>query len=443
VTNRHTLRAGDLESILGRLEELVLANSGEDEFEEIFKLLVARLLSEVTPDRAGDFHVQKSAQETAQRINCLLAEANKRWPGILLDHPLSRLTDEHLTVCVEALQDLSLLDTHLEVLDAAFEYLVSRSAKGSKGQYFTPRYVIDCCVKVINPAPDELVLDPACGSSGFLIHALKHMRQHYPLLNVARYCENNLWGCDFDHRAIRVAKALMLIAGDGKANLMRLNSLITPNMRETLFDVDAPDHAIARLTIEDVLLSRFPHFKGFDVILTNPPFAGEVKEPSVLDAYDLSRGKKRIERDALFLERCVRLLKPGGRLAIILPHNKLSSSAWAYAREWLVRHLRVVAVLGLGRNTFLPHTHQKANILFAIKREHPIHKPNNEDILFLISEREGKDSKGQIVARPGTKPDDAAWIRADHDLDELVTTFHNFTRSSNIPWGAIQWEEVQ
>ena len=104
------------------------------------------------------------------------------------------------------------------------------------------------------------------------------------------------------------------------------------------------------------------------MVLTNPPFAGEVLEKQVLDDYELSRGKPRIERDILFVERCIQILRPGGRAAIILPDNKFSVDSVAYLRTWVIQKARVLAVVGLGRHTFLPHTHQKASILFLQKR---------------------------------------------------------------------------
>ncbi|MGH2639758.1 MAG: HsdM family class I SAM-dependent methyltransferase, partial [Rhabdochlamydiaceae bacterium] len=355
-------------------------------------------------------------------------EASQQWKGILPDQAESRLTHEHLTVCVEMLQHYSLLSANLEAIDAAFEYLVSRVAKGAKGQYFTPRYVIECCVQIMQPGSGEMVLDPACGSGGFLIHAASYVKDSSPSLNLEEYCKANLWGCEFDNRAIRVAKALMLISGYETTNLFRLNSLLNLAQHGSLFE----NEATSQLTVEDVTNLYLPGFKGFDIILTNPPFAGEMKEPGVLEAYELSRGKQAIERDVLFLERCIQLLRPGGRLAIIMPVNKLGANSWTYLRTWLVQRVRIVSILSLGRNTFLPHTHQKADILFAIKRKQVISHPTNEEILFLISEKDGKDSRGQLITRPGAQPDEAVWTRVNHDLGELVTDFHNFVRSSNI-----------
>jgi len=432
MAKRHGMRAGDWESVFGRLQELVMANSGEDPFEEIFKLLVAKLFAEVRAPESSPFTAAEPPQ-TADAVNRLLALASQHWRGILDGPPRSGLAPEHLTVCVREIQHLSLVDTSLEVLDGAFEFLVSQVAKGSKGQYFTPRHVIDCCVKIVDPKPHETVLDPACGSGGFLIHTLNHVLNLNPMTQASTYCAERLWGCDFDRRAIQVAKAMMLIAGDGQSNLFRLNSLLTPEANTMLIS-EPMEEGVPRLTIEDVVRARSRSFKGFDVILTNPPFAGEIKETQILDHYDLARRSRRVERDVLFLERCVRLLRPGGRLGIVLPHNKLGSTSWEYARTWLLRHLRVVAVLGLGRNTFLPHTHQKTSVIFGVKRDRPIRSPEAEDILFLISERDGKDSRGQILSRPGVSAEDPAWLRADHDLGEISDRFHHFVRSTAVQW---------
>ncbi len=182
--------------------------------------------------------------------------------------------------------------------------------------------------------------------------------------------------------------------------------------------------------------TRFRSHKGFDVIATNPPFAGEVREGHILEGYESSRGKQRMERDVLFLERCTDLLRPGGRLAIVLPHNKFAVSAWSYVREMLLKKARVIAVVGLGRNTFLPHTHQKASVLFAMKRLPGETVRPNERIFFAISERDGKNSKGQLVRLPDASENDVSWSRVDHDLGQVEREFRGFCAAENILVGS-------
>lgn len=421
MAKRHVSRIGDLESLFLRLEELVLANSGEDEFEEVFKLIIAKLWDEKSG--SGLFRIHPSEAATARAISELLRQANKEWPGIL-EEITPRLTPEHLSVCVGALFRHSLSSEGLDVMDSFFEFMVSKAMKGAKGQYFTPRHVVEFCVRMLAPKPTETVVDPACGSAGFLLHTLSFVRPRLKLAEIRNYCETRLWGFDMDARAVRVAKALMVLAGDGSSNIVRLNSLLQPSMS----DLFASENSI--LTIEDVTRSRLRRHKGFDVVLTNPPFAGEVREKQVLNAYAVSADRSRIERDVLFVERCIQLLRPGGRMAIVLPHNKFAAESFASLRKWLIDRSQILAVIGLGRNTFLPHTHQKASILFVRKNNEDEQPLRDYKIFFAISEKDGKNSKGQYVTR--NKRSMSLWDRVDHDLGDIEANFKEFCSAERV-----------
>jgi type I restriction enzyme M protein len=432
MARRHTLDPTDWRSVFARLEELVLANSGEDSFDEIFKLLLAKLYVERTNDGLLS---KEGPNATYDHVNETLSKAIKRWPDILPSNTKTLLAADHLQVCTPVLDKLSLSDTRLEVMDGVFEHLVSKAAKGAKGQYFTPRHVIEACVRIVNPRPGERVLDPASGSGGFLVHALLHATAGSDPRDRANYAADNLWGFDIDQRAVQVARALTLLAGGDDANLVRLNSLATPRTTETLL-IDG-EIGESMLTVEDVMRTRQRNLRGFDVILTNPPFAGEVREPNLLAGYELANPSRRNERDVLFVERCVALLRPGGRLGIVLPTNKVGGKSFSHIREWLLQQMQVVAVLSLGRQTFQPHTSQKAEVIFAIKRERRLRSVDflDEPVLFLTSEASGKDSKGNIVEREAWGADLPLWERADHDLGDAVVAFHDFVRQNKIQWG--------
>ena len=425
MAKRHWNREGDLESLFLRLEELVLANSGEDEFEEVFKLLVAKLWDERSGKRPR-FRARETEEATYAGISGLLREAENTWPGILGTDNAPRLSPAHLQVCVEAFSRHTVLANDLQALDGFFEYLVSRGSKGAKGQYFTPRHVVELCVRLLRPRRSESVCDPGCGSGGFLLHAMRYVHQQEGLsaAEAREYCRNHIWGFDIDGRAVRVAKALMLVAGDGSANFVRLNSLSQPGMGG-LFQLPSEDaEDDGPLTIEDVCRGRRRRHVGFDVILTNPPFAGEVRERHILDGYAVSRGRRRVERDILFIERCVRLLRPGGRLGIVLPHNKFAGSAFRHVRDWLFGEAQILGVVSLGRNTFLPHTHQKASVLLARRREKGERKIRDERVFFAVSERSGKDSKGRYVVHEGASATATLWDRVDHDFQAITDAFH-------------------
>ncbi|MEI6444472.1 MAG: N-6 DNA methylase [Nostocales cyanobacterium ELA583] len=435
MAKRHHNQKGNLESLFLRMEELVLANSGEDEFEEVFKLLIAKLWDERS--QQTKFHRYSTDEATFEAIAKLMRQAEKEWTGVL-DEVKSRLTPEHLSICVDAISRHSISNDSLDVIDSFFEFIVSKAAKGAKGQYFTPRHVVELCVRILQPASCETILDPACGSGGFLLHALRFVRRNEGINNgeeLQRFCREKLWGFDIDARAIRVAKALMVLAGDGSTNIIRLNSLLKPPIVGLFNNTDDPS-----LTIEDVCRSRMKRHKGFDVILTNPPFAGEIREKQFLDCYTVANRKSQIERDVLFVERCLELLKPGGRLAIVLPHNKFAGNSFRILREWVLKKARVLAVIGLGRNTFLPHTHQKASILF-LQKNYPLAKLSPDyNIFFAISEKDGKNSKGQFILRESCLDMGNNWDTVDHDFLEITETFLKFLTQENINF-KINFEE--
>ncbi|HVJ91921.1 MAG TPA: N-6 DNA methylase, partial [Labilithrix sp.] len=159
-----------------------------------------------------------------------------------------------------------------------------------------------------------------------------------------------------------------------------------------------------------------------DVVATNPPFAG--RAPAA--GFEVATLLRSPERDVLFLERALELLRPGGRLGIVLPYNKASGEAFAVVRRWLVERARVLAIVGLPRETFLPHTSQRTFVLFAQKRSRvraTRSARSDERTMFVISERAGKDAGGEPILREG---------RLDHDLDDVAAELRPFLRAEGF-----------
>lgn len=379
---RHLLRPGDWETVALRLDEIISAQSGEDSFEEALKLVVACLVHEL--DGGGPFPGGGDG-DPVRGVDRLLEVAVRRWPALFEGSgaaPRTRLRAPVLRRCAATLDGVQLLRDGLAGLDALFEFIVGRAAKGDKGQFFTPRHVVEEIVAMVAPRAGEQVADPACGSGAFLRQALR----------LAPRCA--VWGFDHDARASRVAKVMLAASDADPAHVTCLDSLRRP-------------------LIEERMRGRARSFAGFDVIVTNPPFAGDVGR-GYAQGYALSRSGRRIERDVLFVERCVELLAPGGRLAIVLPHNKIGGEPWAFVRRWLLERVRVVAVLSLGRNTFQPHTGQKACVLLAVRRARPVTRlDGDEEVLFFVSDRDGKDVRGRTLLRPADG-------LVDHDLGEAT-----------------------
>jgi type I restriction enzyme M protein len=387
----------NFKKIVQDLEELVLADSGKDEFNEIFKLIFAKIWDEKEAlenrkNKVVEFSKALDPDITFDRINGLFHRACEEWPGIFKPGEDIELAKRHLQVCVGPIEGVRLMGSNLRIMDDAFEYLLPTEAKKKKGQFFTPRHVVEMCVRMLNPKRNEYVMDPACGSGGFLLHAMdwcypardndqREVRKH-------KYASKYLWGVDFEQRAAKTSRALMLIAGDGHTNIFGpdVSSLDPKTWYETgsgqalmlglrqakLTAKKIPENEA--LTDDDKAWEYFENLK-FDVILANPPFAGEIKDRKMLAHYDLAkRALKRAkdkapkeERDVLFIERILKMLKPGGRAAIVLPQGKFNNSSLAFIREWILKKARLLAVVGLHPNTFKPHTGTKTSVLFVQK----------------------------------------------------------------------------
>lgn len=393
------------DDIYRRLEEVMLANSGENEFEEIFKIVLVKLWE--------DLHSTKNIS-TLSEANNLLLLINDAWSGVLIETKFN-ISEEQFIVCRDILKSYSFIDGGFEGIDGIFEYIISREKKGAKGQFFTPRYLVNFCVNILNPKTNESILDPAAGSGAFLYHAYLHSGIN----------GTDLWGFDFDNNAVRIARLLMYVGKVNGAHIYKANSLLKSDVRVSLFDKGINEIST---TIEDVL--RIEKKKDlFDIIITNPPFAGEIIEPDILESYEISYGKTRIERDVLFVERCINLLKPGGRMAIVLPDNIFGSRDNEILRRWIYDKCRVVGVIGIPRNAFMPHTAVKTSILFLQKRVKK--RISSEDVFFGISEQSGKDSRGNLLYRENCSK---TWKNVNHDLEQIAGEFKKFISAQGIRW---------
>lgn len=405
MANRRKTRPNTFEDVYKRLEEVMLANSGADEFEEIFKLVILKLWDE---KHNTDSLYSKQIAEKALSI------VENKWHGIVQDNSFM-ITDEQFVVCRDIIKEFYFSAEGFEGIDAIFEFIISKEKKGSKGQFFTPRYIVDFCVDILNPQKNESILDPAAGSGAFLYHS--YLREGIE--------GNQLWGFDFDATAVRISRLLFHVAGIDDFHLHKVNSLLQPAKQlsfvNTLNDLST--------TIEDI--KRIEKKKDlFDVIVTNPPFAGEIIEPEVLENYEIAADKSRLERDVLFLERCINLLNEFGRMAIVLPDSVFGSNDNEYIRRWVNSKCRIVGVVGIPRNAFMPHTPVKTSILFVEKRSKK-KKKTDDNIFFGICEKPGKDSRGRFVYK---SDDDPSWKNVDHDLSEISEKFKAFIIENKIGW---------
>lgn len=460
----------NMRELIERLEHDALANAGVNAFEELFKLFFAKLHDEFRPKRKAkdtvEFRVPLGTPDQIyKRFNDLFQAAKTRphWNEIFDAGEVLKLNGDALKLCAAALEPFSLAHTDLDAVDAAFEYLVNPEQKGQKGQYFTPRPVIKMSVKMLNPEDGEKVIDPSCGSAGFLIHTIRHVQDAYGWNQdqIYRYANEYLYAVDFDDRLKKVAKTMMIIAGDGKANVFGVNAL----------DVRQWQNSPAAEKIGE--FSKSARDGDFDLVLTNPPFAGKVTGKAQLAAFDLyelaltgglkedeedepeendeqpqeakKKGKKSVsgmKRDILFLERCLDMLKPGGRMAIVLPQGNLNNLGTRGLRDYIAKRARLLAVVGLPYNTFKPFTNTKTSVVFVQKWGAAAGEPIDSYPVFMAtSQQSGKDNSGRYIFQTDNEGNyvDESGVpitesgkppAIEHDLNDIADAF--------VAWGKKQ-----
>lgn len=415
-----------LKDLILEMEDEVLANAGVDVFEEVFKLIFTKLYDEMESGRNETRHLEfrnygDTETELKDKIQKLFDKAKNKWDGVFSEEAKILLSPSHLSVCVSSLQDVKLFNSNLDVVDDAFEYLMSKSSKGEKGQYFTPRYVIDMCVKMLNPKPDETMIDPASGSCGFPVHTIfyvwkqilkeKGIEQSHLFTSQEKpaectdYVNSNVFAIDFDEKAVRVARTLNLIAGDGQTNVLHLNTLDYERWENTTKTEDWTDtYNEGWKKLKKIRTTKNSDYSfEFDILMANPPFAGDIKESRIIAKYELGKNSKgkyqsKVGRDILFIERNLNFLKPGGRMAIVLPQGRFNNSSDKYIRDFITEHCRILAVVGLHGNVFKPHTGTKTSVLFVQKWDDKL-CPKKEDypIFFATMGEPSKDKSGDKI----------------------------------------------
>ena len=463
-----------LRNLIKEMEDEVLASAGVDSFEEIFKLIFAKLYDELVcaNDKTAYLQFRNSGDtdfELKEKIQGLFDDAKNKWEGVFPEESKILLSPSHLSVCVSTLQDIKLFNNNLDVVDDAFEYLMSKAQKGEKGQYFTPRYVIDMCVKMMNPTVNDKIIDTACGSSGFTVHSIfkvwKEIRLSKGLepgedftasertTDERDFVRKNVFAIDFDEKTVRVARTLNLIAGDGQTNVLHLNTLDYSRWNEVTKQEDWNDtynEGFKKLKkLQPKGSNDFSKF-SFDLVMANPPFAGDIKEQTILSHYELAKNdkgkwQKKVGRDILFIERNLNFLKPGGRMAVVLPQGRFNNASDKYIRDFIAERCRILAVVGLHGNVFKPHTGTKTSVLFVQKWDDEL-CPKKEDypIFFATMQKPSKDNSGDKIyvkdEHGEIKLDSHSHFIVDHDLynhdnmtqDGIAEAFIEFAKKEGL-----------
>ena len=365
------------ESLLRRFEEIhdyIYANEGlssQQTLNEFVKILFVKIVDEGQEHQ--QFYVTASelahnTQSVYDRIDQLFQTAKTEYRDIFDTTDLLNISSKTLSFIVSKLQYVNLTNGSNDASGLAFQKFLSHYEKEGRGQFFTPQPVIDFCVKIIAPQKNETIIDPCCGSGGFLYSALKYVQAEDQDLDNASYISNNLYGVDINKDIAKIAKMKLMLESNITNNIICDNSL---------GDIDS-----LQLQINAHNTSRF---EGFDILLTNPPFgtAGKITDPCILSKYDLGYKWKTIENksvktnilsngqpaEILFIERCLQLLKEGGRMGIVLPNGHFENPSLDYLRYYIKQKAKILGVINLPQETFIPYgTGVKTSLLFLEKQ---------------------------------------------------------------------------
>jgi type I restriction enzyme M protein len=377
------------------------------------------------------------------RIDKLFAAVKADYITIFPANEAVALTPAVLTYIVSQLQMYSLLESDVDVKGHAYEEIVGANLRGDRGEFFTPRNICNMAVAMLAPKEDQLLLDPACGTGGFLIAAMSHVIETIRKGELARwgnnveraettirqrverYADKNIVGIDFNPNLVKASKMNMVMNNDGSGGLYQGNSLSSP------------------ATWEDGLRAR--NIMGrVDVLFTNPPFGSKipVDDPAILEKFDLGHTwsydaradkwtmtaniQKSQPPEILFIERCVQFVKPGtGRVAMVLPDGILGAPGLGYVREWLLTHTRILASLDLHPDTFQPSVSVQTSILVLQRKtdeeiavENAAGHKNDYAVFMAMANHIGHDKRGNKTYVRDKKGNEIA-----EEVDELTKEY--------------------
>lgn len=366
--------------------------------------------------------------EVRTRIDKLFVDVKTKYREVFTKEDVLTLDDNSIAYIVGELQNYCLINAERDVLSDAFETFIDHALKGGQGQFFTPRNVVKMMVEILDPDDNDMIIDPACGSGGFIIESLRFVWNKIitryremgwddaaileEKIDVANKC---IRGIDKDYFLSKIAKAYMAIMGDGKGGVFCEDSL------------ERPENWDAK-TQQKIDLGKF------DVVLTNPPFGSKipVTGEDKLKQYELAhkwknkKGTNEWEKgkladkeapQILFIERCYQLLKDGGRMAIVLPEGIYGNNLLGYIRKYLLEKGRILAIIDVPIETFMPNTATKTSILvFQKLKEENI--PNNYPIYMTIAETCGHDRRGNVID--------------DDDVAKISSSFREWCKTNNI-----------
>lgn len=419
-------------------------------FFELLKIIFCKIEDERNIGKPLEFYAasgersNSDGQLTVQkRIDKIFTRVKRKYPRIFDPNDEIKLKPRSLAYVVSELQKYSLLNTHIDIKGKAYEELVGANLRGDRGEFFTPRNVMNMTVEMLSPRDDEKVIDPACGTGGFLVIAMNRIITDLEMQfaseigkpkaewsddekrvfqeRISEIATSNFFGFDLNPDLVKATKMNMVMNNDGSGNIYQTDSLLPPHEWESEFRTDLTN----ALDVKTSSLRNAGSIGIFDVIITNPPFGSKIpiKDPHILEQFDLghiwardkndrdqwtitTRLQSSVPPEQLFIERCIQLLKPSGRLGIVLPDSILGAPGLGHIREWLIQKTRIIASIDLHVDTFQPRNGTQTSVLFLQKKtlgeiheEERTGRMADYPIFMAMVDRIGHDKRGNPLFR--------------------------------------------
>jgi len=405
----------NLKSILKNIRNFLAANNTgqtlDTEFvPQIINIIFCKIYDErftkknnIVEFRAG---IDESNDLISTRIKGIFDNVKKKYPDVFEKSDSISLSNDSIAYIVGELQQYCLIESERDVIADAFETFIGPSLRGSQGQFFTPRNVVKLLLHLIDPSTNDKIIDPACGSGGFLVETLKYLWNKieiecnelgWPIEEITAEKQEiaikNFRGIDKENFLSKTTKAYMAILGDGRGGIYCENSLVDPKQ----WSLDA------RNSIKN---------EDFSVVLTNPPYGSKLKiaDPNILSNYDLGHKWKAQKNSTvltktdklldsqtpqvLFIERCLELLKPDGKLGIVAPESMFCNPSHKYIMNFVEQHARIDVIVSMPEDLFQPHTHAKTCVAILTKYGDVCKKDEDHSIFMAVAKWCGHDSRG-------------------------------------------------
>lgn len=415
-------------------------------FFELLKLIFCKIEDEKNIPNPLEFYATSAERNNQdgqltvkKRISKIFDRVKLKFSNIFDSNDEIKLKARTIAYLVAELQKYSLLNTNIDIKGKAYEELVGANLRGDRGEFFTPRNVMKMTVEMLAPQIDEKVLDSSCGTGGFIVNALTYVISNLEKVmeeqlgkkkdkwnsdellayrdRIAEVASNSFFGFDINPDLVKATKMNMVMNNDGSGNILPCNSLDPPHLWSDDFKTKLAN--ALGTTKEKIINSNSIAF--FDVIVTNPPFGSKipVKDSAVLQQFDLGhiwnkdssgnwiKTKKlqaSVPPEQLFIERCLQLLKPGGRMGIVLPDAILGSPGLEYIRTWLIQKAYIIASIDLHEDTFQPRNGTQTSVLFIqkktqdeIDKEEKSGQMKDYKIFMAMVDRIGHDRRGTTL----------------------------------------------